>query len=144
MAPEEWTIRAAGGGDVAAVLDLWRAASSLPSVTDSIVGIEHLLRHDSGALLVAESGEAIVGALIAAWDGWRGSFYRLAVDPRWRRRGVARSLVRAGEARLERHGAVRLTAIVASDEVAARSLWQSLGYTRQSKRSRFVRMLSQP
>ncbi len=144
MAPEEWTIRAAGGDDVAAVLELWRAASSLPTVTDSEAGIEQLLRHDPGALLVAESGEALVGTLIAAWDGWRGSLYRLAVDPGWRRRGVASSLVRAGEIRLERHGAVRLTAIVASDEVAARALWQSLGYMRQADRSRFVRMLSQP
>jgi ribosomal protein S18 acetylase RimI-like enzyme len=103
-----------------------------------------LLDRDPDSLLLAEAGEAIVGSPIVAWDGWRGSFYRLAVDPRWRRRGIAAALVRAGEVRLERLGAVRLTAIVASDELAARSLWQSLGYMRQADTSRFVRMLSQP
>jgi len=144
MAPEEWTIRAAGGDDAAAVLDLWRVASSLPSVTDSEAGIERLLRHDPRSLLVAAADDSVLGTLIAAWDGWRGSFYRLAVHPDWRRRGVAASLVRAGEARLAGLGAIRLTAIVASDEAAARLLWQSLGYARQTNRSRFVRMLSQP
>lgn len=78
----------------------------LPSATDNEDGVHRLLRHDAGSLLVAEAGESLVGTLIAAWDGWRGSFYRLAVHPDWRRRGVASSLVRAGELRLERHGAV--------------------------------------
>jgi ribosomal protein S18 acetylase RimI-like enzyme len=144
MAPEEWKIRAAGDADVAAVLGLWQVAAGIPSATDTEPDLDRLLGHDPGALLVAGSGEAIVGTLIAAWDGWRGSFYRLAVDPSWRRRGVASSLVRAGEIRLEALGAVRLTAIVASDEVAARSLWQAMGYIPQAETSRFVRMLSQP
>jgi ribosomal protein S18 acetylase RimI-like enzyme len=128
-------------GDFAAVLSLWREAASLPTATDSEDGLELLHRHDPESLLVAEADGAIVGSLIAAWDGWRGSFYRLAVHPGWRRKGIAASLVRAGEARLEALGAVRLTAIVAADETAAQSLWKTVGYERQAARSRFVRML---
>lgn len=110
MAPEEWTIRAGGRDDVAAVLAFWQAAAGSPPATDTKRDLERLL----------------------------------VVEPSWRRRGLGSSLVRTGEVRLKRRGAVRLTAIVASDEVAARSLWKSLGYARQADSSRFVRMLSQP
>ena len=90
---------------------------------------------------MASSGEDIIGSLIVGWDGWRGSFYRLAVDPDWRRQGIAMTLIRAGEERLRALGATRLTAIVASDEWAALDLWEAAGYERQAERSRFVRVL---
>ena len=137
----EWLIRAGGEDDVGSVLALWREAESVSSATDNAQALGALLDRDPGSLLLAEAGEEIVGSLIVGWDGWRGSFYRLAVHLDWRRRGIATALVRAGEARLENVGAVRLTAIVATEEVAAMSLWHSMGYTRQGDRSRFVRVL---
>lgn len=83
----------------------------------------------------------MVGSLIVGWDGWRGSFYRLAVHPSWRRRGLATALIRTGEERLKALGARRLTAIVASEEAAAIDLWTAAGYDRQAGTTRFVRML---
>jgi len=113
----------------------------IPSVTDNEAGLELLLESDPASLLVAEVDGEIVGALIAAWDGWRGSFYRLAVDRNRRREGVATALVRAGEERLRRLGAIRLTAIVASDEGEALAFWAAAGYAPQAQRTRFVRMI---
>ncbi len=136
---DHWTIRSAGEDDIAAVLDLWAAAGSLPSVTDSSDGLARLLATDPQALLVAELGGVLVGSLIAAWDGWRGSFYRLAVSPEHRRKGLATMLLREGERRLRERGAVRLTAIVADDEAGAMGFWQAAGYERQQHRARFVR-----
>ncbi len=81
----DWTIRSAGEEDIASVLDLWAAAGSPPSVSDSPDGLARLLGADPQALLVAELDGVLVGSLIAAWDGWRGSFYRLAVSPEHRR-----------------------------------------------------------
>jgi ribosomal protein S18 acetylase RimI-like enzyme len=134
-----WTIRNATEEDIAAVLDLWAAAGSLPSVSDSPDGLARLLAADPQALLVAELGGALVGSLIAAWDGWRGSFYRLAVLPEHRRKGLATTLLREGERRLRGRGAVRLTAIVADDEAGAMDFWRAAGYERQPHRARFVR-----
>jgi ribosomal protein S18 acetylase RimI-like enzyme len=138
---EGLTIRNAESADLRAVLSLWRASGAVPSKTDDRDGLEQLVRRDSEALLLAETDGEIVGTLIAGWDGWRGSFYRLAVEPGRRRGGIARALVRAGEDRLLRRGARRLTAIVAADEAAAMSLWRALGYEQQADRARFVRTL---
>jgi ribosomal protein S18 acetylase RimI-like enzyme len=41
---------------------------------------------------VAEGDGEIVGALIAAWDGWRGNMYRLAVREGHRREGIGLAL----------------------------------------------------
>lgn len=125
--------------DVDAVLLLWRRAQTLATVTDRRESVELLLDHDPDALLVAERSGRLVGSLIAGWNGWRGSFYRLAVDPDERRRGVASALLAAGERRLRSRGARRVDAIVAADEEAAAAFWSAAGYERQPDRWRFVR-----
>jgi ribosomal protein S18 acetylase RimI-like enzyme len=138
--PSGWALRTGEAGDLEALLELWRLAESRPSGTDNADAVRRLLATDPESLLIAEAEGSMVGSLIAGWDGWRGSFYRLAVHPGWRRRGLATALVRAGEERLEGLGAVRLTAIVAREESAAVALWESAGFSRQTDTTRFIRM----
>jgi ribosomal protein S18 acetylase RimI-like enzyme len=138
---EEPVIRSGGLADAESVLALWRAAENPPSATDSVAGLRALLQRDPESLLLAELGGELVGSLIAGWDGWRGSFYRLAVHPGRRRQGVGRALIRAGEERLKGLGAIRLTAIVISEEAAATALREQSGYRRQEGMSRFVRIV---
>jgi ribosomal protein S18 acetylase RimI-like enzyme len=133
------TIRSATEQDIEPVLCLWEAAGAMPSVTDTREGLLRLLASDPEAPIVGDCDGGVVGSLIAAWDGWRGSFYRLAVHPSRRRQGIATALLSEGESRLRARGAVRLTAIVASDDSTAISFWQATGYTRQLDRARFVR-----
>jgi ribosomal protein S18 acetylase RimI-like enzyme len=135
----ELIIRSATGWDSAAVLCVWKACGIPPGVSDTPEGLAGLLAVSPEGLLVAESEGIVIGTLIVGWDGWRGSFYRLAVRPEQRRQGVATALVREGERRLWRIGAARLSAIVASDERAALSFWEARGFSRQSDRVRFIR-----
>ncbi len=134
------TIRCAAAQDIEPVLSLWTAAGGPSSVTDTREGLLSLLASDSEALILAEHDGALVGSLIAAWDGWRGSFYRLAVHRDHRRQGIATRLLAEGERRLRARGAIRLTAIVAEDDPAALGFWQAAGYVRQRDRARFIRM----
>jgi len=83
----------------------------------------------------------LVGALIAAWDGWRGNMYRLAVLREHRRRGVGLALVRAGEEYLRRQGAYRIMALVGYEDETASAFWESAGYPRDRQIGRRVRNL---
>jgi ribosomal protein S18 acetylase RimI-like enzyme len=136
------TIRVATRDDVPAVLELWAGARSIAARTpDDAAGVERLIDRSPDALLLAELDGRLVGAVIAAWDGWRGNMYRLAVVPEARRRGIARKLVEAGHDRLRAHGARRVTALVGSEEAEAASLWRATGYERDDLVVRFVRNL---
>jgi ribosomal protein S18 acetylase RimI-like enzyme len=134
------TIRSATRPDVASVLLLWETVGAPPTVSDTPEGLSRLLATDGDALLLAVSNRMLVGTLIAAWDGWRGSFYRLAVHPERRREGIGSELVRAGERRLRERQAMRFTAVVADDDPMALRFWSTAGYQRQQHRTRFVRL----
>jgi ribosomal protein S18 acetylase RimI-like enzyme len=137
-------IRAATPSDAPAVLSLWLEAETHPTVTDDLESVHRLLSFDPGALLVAESDGSLVGSVIAGWDGWRGSIYRLAVSPAERRGGVAGALVREAERRLAGLGAQRLQAFVVSDSPGAMGFWRSSGWEEQHSRARFVRNAALP
>jgi ribosomal protein S18 acetylase RimI-like enzyme len=132
-------IRTALAADVPSVLRLWTEAGAHPSHTDNAASLEALMAHDGGALIVAEDGSVVVGTVIAAWDGWRGSIYRLAVAPSHRRTGVGRLLLRRAEARLAEVGAVRLQAVVVATDTRATGFWGASGWEEQLDRLRFVR-----
>lgn len=67
--------------------------------------------------------------------------YRLAVREEDRRHGIGIALVRAGEEYLRSSGAYRVTALVAFDDDAAGSFWESAGYPRDEEIGRRVRNL---
>ncbi len=124
------------------MLDLWaQARSEHASTADRIEDVERLIIDSPAALLVAERDGEIVGALIAAWDGWRGNMYRLAVRDGHRRQGIGLALTRAGEDYLLQRGARRITALVAFEDEIAEGFWESAGYPLHREMGRRVRNL---
>jgi ribosomal protein S18 acetylase RimI-like enzyme len=97
------------------------------------------MTHDPSALIVAEENQLVVGSVVAAWDGWRGSIYRLVVAPSQRCRGLGSQLLRAAEARLSALRAVRVQAIVVESEAQAMAFWRESGWEQQVQWVRFVR-----
>jgi ribosomal protein S18 acetylase RimI-like enzyme len=128
----------AGAGDLPAILDLWKRAGTEPGHTDDIESLTKLIAHDPGALLIAVEDETIAGSVIAAWDGWRGSIYRLAVAPSHQRRGLGTVLVNAAVKRLRTLGAVRLQAIVVETDMQATGFWRASDWSEQVARLRFT------
>ncbi len=86
-----------------------------------------------------EGAGQVVGAVIAAWDGWRGNIYRLAVDGEHRRQGIGLQLTQAAEDYFRGCGARRVTALVAYDDEAAGSFWDVAGYPQDTDIGRWVR-----
>lgn len=124
-----------------AVLALWeQARSGHASTPDHLDDVERLLATMPGSLLIEADG-VIVGALIAAWDGWRGNMYRLAVLSEHRRDGIGLALVRAGEEHLRRHGARRITALVSYEDEVAAGFWEAADYPQDREIGRRVRNL---
>jgi ribosomal protein S18 acetylase RimI-like enzyme len=140
---EGFEVRRCEAGDVEAVLALWaEERSPHASTSDRLVDLERLIAPDSpAALLVAERDGEIVGALIAAWDAWRGNMYRLAVQRQQRRHGIALALTRAGEEYLRGRGARRVTALVAYGDEPAEGFWDAAGYPLDRKIGRRARNL---
>jgi ribosomal protein S18 acetylase RimI-like enzyme len=124
--------------DAESVLMLWIAADAEPTSTDDSQSIHALIAYDPNSLIVAHVGDRIVGTVIAAFDGWRGSLYRLAVHPSYRRQGMALTLVREGEQRLIGRGARRVTALVVKSHSHATEFWESAGYLYDERMGRYV------
>ena len=112
------------------VLTFWQEAAE-PTSTDSAEVLVSLVQRDPGALIVAEVDGRIVGTVIAGWDGWRGSIYRLAVAPDQRRSGLGQALLRAAEERLAGLGARRLHAIVVESNDVAVAFWTASDWEHQ-------------
>ncbi|MBQ10282.1 MAG: GNAT family N-acetyltransferase [Planctomyces sp.] len=137
---DEIIIRKCRGDEGQAVLDLWQQAGDVVvSPTDSLKDIQAAINHSAALFLVAESQDRIMGTLISTWDGWRGEFYRLAVSPEVRRRGVARILVDTAEKWMAEQGCHRITALVEKDHPWATGFWTALGYELHESMSRYFR-----
>lgn len=136
------TIRAGKRDDVAQVLALWATDDVEPTTTDDQDSVARLLDHDPEALLVAEADGQVVGTLIATWDGWRASMWRLAVQPDHRRRGIAARLVEHAERRFRSLGARRIATFVATSDSTPTDFWTAFGYQPQTQRRRFVKNLT--
>jgi ribosomal protein S18 acetylase RimI-like enzyme len=135
------SIRTARPSDIQSVLTLWLASDAEPTHTDDSESLNVLLATDPESLVVAEDGTDVVGSVIAAWDGWRGSIYRLVVSPSHRRQGLAVRLLAHAETRLITVGAVRLQAIVVETEPLAVGFWKATDWEQQVERLRFVQRL---
>ncbi|MFC9794936.1 GNAT family N-acetyltransferase [Streptomyces sp. NPDC057695] len=135
-------IRHATPEDAEAVLAFWKESAEGTSVSDDLDGVTRLVTRDPGALLLAVSGDVLVGSVIAGWDGWRASLYRLAVLPAYRRRGVSTALLRAAEERFAALGGRRADAMVLEENETGRHLWAAAGYERQDQWRRWVKPLT--
>ncbi|WP_436772640.1 GNAT family N-acetyltransferase [Yinghuangia sp. YIM S09857] len=145
----DFRIRAATADDIDDVLAFWETAAGGTSISDDHDGVARLLVRDPEALLLAVSDGAegdggdgaIVGTVIAGWDGWRCHLYRLAVDPGHRRRGIGRLLLDAAERRFVALGGRRGDAMVLDRNTLGRSAWAASGYEPEPHWTRWVKPL---
>ncbi|MFC9734925.1 GNAT family N-acetyltransferase [Streptomyces roseolus] len=135
----ETVLRPAVPADAEAVLAFWRESAEGTSISDDLDGVKRLLARDPEALILAVDGDRIAGSVIAGWDGWRASLYRLAVHPSYRRRGISKALLAAAEERFAALGGRRADAMVLEENERAHHAWGAAGYERQDQWRRWVK-----
>jgi ribosomal protein S18 acetylase RimI-like enzyme len=125
----EITVRSFCAADRAALTSLWREVfPNDPPRSAPERMIDGALEVRPETLLVAELEDALVGAVIAGFDGVRGWIYHLAVAPAHRRRGVATALMRAAEAALRTLGCAKINLQVRAANTEVVAFYRQLGY----------------
>jgi GNAT superfamily N-acetyltransferase len=138
------TLRDARVEEARVIEALWDATYG-DSSRSSAQDIPALLAHGPSArLLVAEVDGVIAGTLIAAFDGWRGNMYRLAVHPEYQRHGIATRLVNQAHDWLRSIGCTRITALVEGDHEWATRFWESMRYEHDIAMRRYHLDIDEP
>lgn len=115
--------------DLPAALALWRSTPGLGlGESDTPAALTAFLQRNPGLSQVAVAGTRLVGTLLTGHDGRRGFLYHLAVIPEYRRRGIARTLVRDGLERLQRCGITRTTLHLYAANDEGKAFWHSTGW----------------
>ena len=117
--------------DYEAIYALWTSCKGmgLNSLDDTKEGIEKFLNRNPETCLVALSDGRIVGAIMVGTDGRRGYIYHTAVHPDYRRRGIAKALVEAALAAVERLGVNKVALVVFGRNKDGNAFWEKMGFT---------------
>jgi ribosomal protein S18 acetylase RimI-like enzyme len=112
------------------LVNLWRRAGLpfKPKGRDSKEAIARQMNANPEFFLGAFENGRLVGAVIVSSDGRKGWINRLAVDPDFRRRGVASTLVAEAERVLRKHGIRIFCALIEDGNEASKRLFKKCGY----------------
>lgn len=123
------TLRSYQEADEASVVTLWRDVFGYDRPhNDPAVAIRKKLSLQRELFFVAEESGAVVGTIMAGYDGHRGWLYSLAVDPRVRRAGIGSALVRRAEAALAGLGCVKINLQIVAANAGVAVFYEKLGY----------------
>lgn len=114
-----------------AVAALWRDAGLTRPWNDPAADFDLALATATSTVLLAHEGVALIGSVMAGFDGRRGWVYYLAAHPDCLKRGVGRRLMAAAEDWLRHLGCSRVRLMVRGDNHAARGFYAALGYDDQ-------------
>lgn len=117
--------------DYEAMVELWKRAGLpfKPRGRDSKRMIERQMRAFSEFFIGAFHEDKLVGVVIGSYDGrMKGWINRLAVDPAYRRQGIAQKLINHVEEALEKRGAAIFCVLIETPNEESIRLFQKMGY----------------
>jgi ribosomal protein S18 acetylase RimI-like enzyme len=122
-------IREFADSDTAAVAALWREVfPDNPAHNRPEDDIKRKLKIQRELFFVAELDSRIVGTTMGGYDGHRGWVYYVAVDPRYRRRGIGEALMRKVEDGLQAIGCRKINLQVREGNEEVVAFYKKLGY----------------
>ena len=115
--------------DQPAVIRLWEACGLVVPQNDPVADIACKLQVQPELFLVGLLDRAVIASVMAGYEGHRGWINYLAVDPRFRRRGIGRRLMEAAEAALRKAGCPKINLQVRESNDETITFYRRLGYT---------------
>jgi ribosomal protein S18 acetylase RimI-like enzyme len=113
----------------AQVVELWQeafgydTAHNLPSLA-----IDRKLAVNDELFFVATDKKAVIGTILAGYDGHRGWLYSVAVRADYRRQGLGASLVRHAEQALTALGCMKINLQITGGNDVVVGFYEALGY----------------
>lgn len=95
---------------------------------DDKASVQAFVARNPGLSRVAVSGAIMVGVVLCGHDGRRGHIYHLAINPKYRARGLAKRLVDECLEGLRRAGVQRAIILVSHDNTQGRQFWKRCGW----------------
>ena len=116
--------------DYEEITKLWSRAKLpyKPKGRDSKEAIAAEMKANPEFFIGAFENNRLIGTAMVTCDMRRGWINRLAVDPNYRKRGIAKVLVVESEKILRRHGIRIFCALVDDDNAASQALFNECGY----------------
>ena len=117
--------------DYEKVYELWMscAGMGLNNLDDTKEGMKRFLIRNPDTCFVAEIDNKIVGVIIVGNDGRRGYIYHTAVNPQYRKRGIAKSLVDTVMTALQKIGINKVALVVFDRNKTGNDFWEKMGFT---------------
>lgn len=116
--------------DYEQIYELWLscAGMGLNDLDDSKDGIDRYLRRNPDTCFVAMEEDHIIGVIMAGNDGRRGYIHHTAVNPRYRKRGIASRLVDTAMEALGQCGINKVALVAFSKNQAGNAFWEKMGF----------------
>ena len=114
--------------DAPAVIVLWQSSDLVVPWNDPQRDIDRKLADSPDLFFVGEIDDRLIAACMAGYDGHRGWIYYLAVDPDFRRQGLATQIMQHAEAVLKARGCPKIDLMVRDTNQPAVDFYQRIGY----------------
>ena len=112
------------------VVELWRNVFGYETAhNEPNLAISKKIAINDGLFFVAVENSAIVGTIMAGYDGHRGWLYSVAVDPAKRLSGLGSSLVIHAEKALADLGCMKINPQLLATNEATAAFYKSIGYS---------------
>jgi len=112
------------------VVELWRNVFGYETAhNEPNLAISKKIAINDGLFFVVVENSAIVGTIMAGYDGHRGWLYSVAVDPGKRLNGLGSSLVIHAEKALADLGCMKINLQLLATNEATAAFYKSIGYS---------------
>ena len=111
------------------VIQLWRDVLGYESGHNApALVIDKKLAVRDGLFFVALDADAVVGTVLAGYDGHRGWLYSVAVHPAHQHQGIGSALVRHAEQALAERGCMKINLQIVEGNESVVAFYAALGY----------------